>query len=252
MAEGATFAAAASLGAAAAASLALYAGLSDASQLFGEVLVAPPLPHQVALTFDDGPNPLHTPRLLAVLAKRKVRATFFMIGDYVIREPALVREVAAQGHRIGNHTMTHPWLPRHPDGFIREQILRCSAALEAALGSPVGLFRPPHGARRPAVLRMARNLGLTTVQWNLIVGDWKDRPADELARRMERGIAGNQRRQRGTTIVLHDGSQRTPSANRQSTIDAVEILLDRLPPATEFVVPPDWDSSRTPALVALP
>ena len=237
----ATFVTAATIGTAAAAGLAAYAGLSNASQLFGETLVAPPLPHQVALTFDDGPNPRHTPQLLEVLAKRQVCATFFVIGDYVVREPALVREVAAQGHRIGNHTMTHPWLPRYPDGFIRDEIRRCTDVLEATTGAPVRLFRPPHGARRPAVLRIARDLGLTTVQWNVIVGDWQDRPADALVRRMERAIASNQRRQHGTTIVLHDGSQKTPAVNRQATVDAVERLLDRLPPETEFVVPPDWD-----------
>jgi peptidoglycan/xylan/chitin deacetylase (PgdA/CDA1 family) len=225
---------------AAAAGTTLYAGLSYESQLFGPSLVSPPDPRELALTFDDGPNPAATPRLLDILARHNARATFFLIGEYVLREPALTRELLAAGHTLGNHTMHHPWLPRHSESTIRAEIAACNNALEDTLGQPATLFRPPHGARRPAVMRIARELGLETVQWNVMVGDWMNRTPDDLHRRIERGIAANRRRQRGTNVVLHDGSQHDPRADRTATVDAVEKLLTQLAPETRFVTPPQW------------
>ena len=225
---------------AAAAGVTTYATVSDQSQLFGRVLVAPPRPQQLALTFDDGPNPAATPALLEVLARHGVRATFFLIGERVRKEPVLTREIAAAGHVVGNHTMTHPWLPRHSAAFIRREIADCSHALEDTLGTPVTLFRAPHGARRPVVMRAARELGLATVQWNLILGDWEPVPAATILERLERGIATNTRRGFGTNVVLHDGSQHLVAAPRLPTVDAVDLLLARLPEGTEFVVPPGW------------
>jgi peptidoglycan/xylan/chitin deacetylase (PgdA/CDA1 family) len=219
---------------------ALYAGLSAESQLFGPTLVSPPKPNQLALTFDDGPNPTATPQLLEILARHNVRASFFLIGDYVLREPALTRQIRAAGHTVGNHTMHHPWLPRHPNAFIREEIAACNKALEDTLGQPVTLFRPPHGARRPAVLRVARELNLQTVQWNLMVGDWKSRTAGDLVQRIQNGMLSNGSKHRGTNLVLHDGSQQTPTADRTSTVEAVLQILTRLPPETSFVTPPQW------------
>jgi peptidoglycan/xylan/chitin deacetylase (PgdA/CDA1 family) len=218
----------------------LYAGLSDESQLFGPSLVSPPGPHQLALTFDDGPNPAATPRLLEILARHNARATFFLIGEYILREPALTRELLAAGHTLGNHTMHHLWLPRYANSTIRAEIADCNRTLEDTLGQPVTLFRPPHGARRPAVMRIARSLGLQTVQWNLMVGDWKNRTADDLHCRIQNGISSNRRRGRGTSLVLHDGSQHDPRADRTATVDAVEKLLTQFPPETRLVTPPQW------------
>jgi peptidoglycan/xylan/chitin deacetylase (PgdA/CDA1 family) len=224
----------------AASGLLTYGIVAPQSQLFGRTLVAPPDPRQLALTFDDGPNPTATPRLLNVLAKRGARATFFVIGDYVLREPALAREIVAAGHAVGNHTMHHPWLPRHSASTIRAELLACNAAIEQTLGAPVKLFRPPHGAKRPAVLRIANELGMQTVQWNLMVGDWKNRSTVDLLLRIRRGIEANERRGRGTNVVLHDGSQFHPNADRTATVDAVSMLLDSLPARTRFVTPPQW------------
>jgi len=216
-----------------------YAALSPESQIFGHTVLAPPQPNHLALTFDDGPNPAATPQLLEVLARHHARATFFLIGDFVRKEPALTREIAAAGHVIGNHTMTHPWLPFHSASRIRAELAGCNAALEDTLGRKVGLFRPPHGARRPAVLQAARELGLQTVQWNLIVGDWSAPSADIILSRLERGIAKNRQRGRGTNVVLHDGGQAGLGQPRLRTVEAVDRLLTGLRD-TVFVTPPDW------------
>lgn len=223
-----------------AAGLCTYGVVADQSQLFGRTLVAPPGPRQLALTFDDGPNPSATPRLLNILAKHAVRATFFVIGDYVRREPALTRDMVSAGHIIGNHTMHHLWLPRHSSATIRAELKACNAAIEQTLGAPVTLFRAPHGAKRPAVMRHAKALGMQTVQWNLMVGDWKNRTPDDLLARIRHGIADNQRRACGTCLVLHDGGQFAPAADRASTVQAVSMLLAAVAPETRFVTPPHW------------
>ena len=210
------------------------------SQVFGATLLAPPQPDQFALTFDDGPNPAATPMLLEILARHQVRAAFFLIGEYVRQQPALTRRIAAAGHVIGNHTMTHPFLPRHRYATILAELTACNRILEDTLGAPVSLFRPPHGGRSPAVFQAARTLNLQVTQWNLIVQDWKPFSAEEISRRIQRGLAHNQRRRRGTCVVLHDGGQHTPAAPRLPTVQAVDRLLNTLPPATRCVVPPTW------------
>ena len=219
-----------------------YYGISyPESQVFGRTLVTPPRPDQVALTFDDGPNPVATPRLLDILARHHVRATFFLIGNFARREPGLTRRIAAEGHLVGNHTMSHPWLPQLSSTRIRQEIAGCNRVLEDTLGAPVRFFRPPHGARRPAVLRQAAALGLRTTMWNLIVEDWKPQSAEALLARLERGIANNRRRARGTNVVLHDGGQSALGAPRLPTVRAVErLLLERRLEASSFVTPEDW------------
>lgn len=220
--------------------VAAYAVQAPGSQIFGPTLVAPPRPEQFALTFDDGPNPAVTPHLLDVLARRGIRATFFLIGKWVRREPGLVREIAAAGHAIGNHTEHHPWLPRLNADAIHAELSACNDGLQQTLGREVTLFRPPHGARSPAVFGSACVLGLTTVQWNIIAGDWNPHPPEELLRRIGRGYARNQSRGRGSMVVLHDGGQNLSREPRMPTVAAVELLLKQLPANTQFVVPGEW------------
>ena len=204
-----------------------YAALSAQSQIFGEVLIAGRNPHEIALTYDDGPNDVATERLLEVLAHYQVRASFFLIGRYVQQRPHIVRAIAEAGHLIGNHTMTHPWLAWQSAGRVREELAGCNAALEDVLGIPVRYFRPPHGARRPAVLHIAHSLGLTPVQWNILPGDWKPIDASEIAARTIRGITYNQQHRRASNIVLHDGGQAGLGQPRLPTVDATQILLEK-------------------------
>ena len=220
-----------------------YAVMYPESQLFGRTIVSPPKPNQLALTFDDGPNPVATPRLLDILARHNVRATFFLIGNFVRLEPGLVRQIAAAGHSIGNHTMSHPFLPKYSSARIQSELADCNAALEDTLGQKIALFRPPHGGRTPAVFRSAASLGLKTVQWNLIVGDWTSAPSETILSRIENGIARHRRSGRGTNVVLHDGGQSSLGQPRLKTVAAVEQLLQRLSADTEFVVP-TADSAR--------
>jgi len=167
-----TITTAATIATAGLASLGTYAALSAQSQIFGKVLIAPRNPNEIALTYDDGPNDVVTERILELLAHYNVRATFFLIGNYVRQRPQIVQAIAASGHLIGNHSMTHPWLAWQSTACIRRELADCNAILQDTLGTPIHYFRAPHGARRPVVLRIAHELGLTPVQWNLLPNDW--------------------------------------------------------------------------------
>jgi peptidoglycan/xylan/chitin deacetylase (PgdA/CDA1 family) len=236
-----TVAATATLLAAATVGGCAYAALWPRSQLFGKVLIAGDHPDELALTYDDGPNPAATPQLLDVLAAANVRATFFLIGRFVRQEPALTRQIAAAGHVIGNHTMSHPWLSWQTTDRVRAELSDCNRALEDTLGAPVRLFRPPHGARSPVVLSIANELGLTAVNWNVIANDWDPVDATTILERVRKGIARNEGRQRGSNILLHDGSDQALGANRLATVEATRQLLAlSRDTAQRFVTPEDW------------
>src|SRR6202035_2732618 len=108
---------------------------------------------QIALTYDDGPNDPHTLRLLEVLARHDVRATFFLIGRYVQQRPEIARQIAEGGHIVGNHTFTHPLLIFKSAAEIRREFSDCGSALRDAIGEHSNLIRPPFGGRRPAGMR---------------------------------------------------------------------------------------------------
>jgi len=219
-----------------------YAALSAQSQLFGKVLIASRDPNEIALTYDDGPNDIVTERLLDVLAHHNVRATFFLIGHYVRQRPQIARAIAASGHLVGNHTMTHPWLAWQSTARIRQELDGCNAILEDTLGIPIRYFRAPHGARRPAVLSIARSLGLTPVQWNIIPKDWQPIGAEEIAVRTVRGITRNQQHNRASNIVLHDGGQKGLGQPRLPTVEATKLLIHKYSPqtGTKFVTVDSW------------
>ena len=176
---------------------------------------------QIALTFDDGPNDPHTLKLLDVLAKHDLRATFFMIGRYVQQRPEIARAVAQAGHVIGNHTFTHPLLIFKSAAETRRQLIDCNKALEDAIGARATLFRPPFGGRRPATFRIARELGLQPVMWNVTGYDWNAPPAAII----EKKVVGQMRG--GDVILLHDGGHRALGADRAQTVIATENLIRR-------------------------
>jgi peptidoglycan/xylan/chitin deacetylase (PgdA/CDA1 family) len=210
------------LTAAAAASAAGYQSMSPTGQWYGRTFTGGIRgSKQITLTYDDGPNDPHTLRLLDVLAKHSVRATFFMIGRFVQQRPDVVRAVAQAGHVIGNHTFTHPLLIFESEAQTRIQLVDCRQALQDAIGEHSSLFRPPFGGRRPATIRIARKLGLQTAMWNVTGYDWNAPPAAAIEKKVARQMRG------GDVILLHDGGYRALGADRAQTVIATDNLIRR-------------------------
>jgi peptidoglycan/xylan/chitin deacetylase (PgdA/CDA1 family) len=208
--------------AAAAIAAAGYQSMTPAGQWFGRTFVGLARgTRQLALTYDDGPNDPHTFRLLEILARHNVRATFFLIGRYVAQRPDIVRELIQAGHVVGNHTFTHPLLTVQSAVEVRKQLRDCRSALQDAIGKHSNFFRPPFGGRRPAVLDIARELGLEPVMWNVSGYDWKAPPAEVIERKVRKQIRG------GDLILLHDGGHRQMGADRSQTVLATDHLISR-------------------------
>ena len=193
---------------------------------------------KLCLTYDDGPNDPHTLNLLEVLAKHGVRATFFTIGRFVRERPEIARAVAAAGHVIGNHTYTHPLLIFKSAAETRSELLDCRQALTDVVGEHSKLFRPPFGGRRPATLRVAHELGLETVMWNVTGYDWNASPAAEIERKVTGQVRG------GDVILLHDGGHKAMGADRSQTVIATDNLIRRYKDqGFEFVTIPEMQPS---------
>jgi peptidoglycan/xylan/chitin deacetylase (PgdA/CDA1 family) len=176
---------------------------------------------QLALTYDDGPNDPYTQRLLDVLAKHSVQATFFLIGRYVKQRPDIARQLVQAGHVVGNHTFVHPSLIFRTAARIRQEIADCQHALTDAVGEHSSLFRPPFGGRRPAVLRIARHMGFKPIMWNVSGHDWDARSPEFIERRVTSKIRG------GDVILLHDGWHVAFGADRTHTVTATDRLIAR-------------------------
>jgi len=196
--------------------------MSPTAQWFGKTFTGPCRDsRRLALTYDDGPNDPHTLRLLEVLAKHDVHATFFLIGRYANQKPEIARAIVQAGHVVGNHTFTHPALIFKSDSEIRRELAQCRSALQDAIGQHSNLFRPPFGARRPAVLRIASELGLEPIMWNVTGYDWNPTVHAVIERKVSNQIHG------GGVILLHDGGHKEMGADRSQTVIATDHLIPR-------------------------
>ena len=226
------------IGGAGVAGLACWAGyhtMSPTSQLYGRTFIGlGPGSRLLALTYDDGPNDPYTWRTLEVLERHGVKATFFLIGQYVQRKPEIAHALVAAGHAIGSHTWSHPNLIFEQVTELRRQLVQTRQAILDATGVETKIFRPPFGGRRPATLRTVRAFGLQTVMWNVTCYDWKAKSAEEIAARAERQIHG------GDVILLHDGSHVRMGADRSRSVEASDRILSRyLGEGFEFVTIPE-------------
>jgi peptidoglycan/xylan/chitin deacetylase (PgdA/CDA1 family) len=198
-----------------------YQSISPTGQWFGRAFCGSSSGGKnLALTFDDGPNDPHTLRLLDVLNKHDVHATFFLIGRYVKQRPDIAREIAQRGHVIGNHTFTHPQLILLPTVEARRELVQCREAITDAVGEHSILFRPPWGGRRPGTFRLVRQLGLEPIMWNVTGYDW-NAPSVEYIERKVGDARG------GDVILLHDGGHKAFGTDRSKTVVAVERMIAR-------------------------
>lgn len=178
---------------------------------------------QIALTFDDGPDPATTPRVLDLLRNHGARATFFLIGRHAEAHPALVRQILAEGHELGNHSYGHSRLLNcFPTAPLQRDIERGQAALGSIAGpSGPALYRPPVGLKSPWLARVQRRLDLRIVTWSLHARDTGRRSAAAVATRVIR------RARPGDIVLLHDGHD-LPGRSRDTVVAALETILDGL------------------------
>ena len=208
----------------AASGLMVYEWLSPRSWLYGPVFWhARTKERIIALTFDDGPCHPYTNQLMEMLDREGVRATFFMPGHNVRREPSLAAEVASR-HALGNHTYTHPHLTWSRTRKVREELERGQEAIQGATGTLPTIFRVPHGWYGPQVISTAAEFGLRCVGWSVMAWDWNRPPADTIRRRILRGARP------GSITLLHDGQDTDafPEADRSRTIAAAPHIIRAL------------------------
>jgi len=204
------------------ASAAGYQTMSPKGQWYGRSLVGlRGGSRKLALTYDDGPNDPHTLRLLEVLARHGVQATFFLIGRYVTQGRDIVRELVNLGHVIGNHTFSHPNLIFASLRRTRMELEQCQRVLADAVGHQGSLFRPPYGGRRPGTFQVARQLGLEPVMWSVTGWDWKQKGEAYIEQKVCQQVQG------GEVILLHDGGPTGFGADRSETVAASDRLIAR-------------------------
>jgi peptidoglycan-N-acetylglucosamine deacetylase len=171
----------------------------------------------VYLTFDDGPTPAHTPEILALLARYRARATFFVVGRNAVAYPSLVRREFAAGHGVGNHTFTHASLPGLGRGRLEREVGSTNQAIRRATGAPARCLRPPYGAIDSASARRVGAFGLRIVTWTLDSNDWRGLGSTAIAGR----VLGRVRS--GDVVLMHDGG-----GNRAQTVAALGAVLSSL------------------------
>ena len=209
----------------AAAGLLAYHAYSPSSQVFGAALSRCPDPRDLALTYDDGPNDIHTERLLEILARHEVKATFFLIGRFVKARPRLARSIVSAGHLVANHTVNHPNLLLQSRRNIVRELSDCSQMIADATGAMPSFFRPPFGARRPAVLTVARELGLEPVMWDVTCFDWRPTTTDKVEHHARKRIERD--RTHGHIILFHDGGHTGLGADRSHSFEATARLIQQ-------------------------
>ena len=245
--------------------VAAYGAAYPRAQLFGRTICRTNSPRKLAITFDDGPNPAITPKLLDLLDRHNAKATFFLIGKFVRECPELVKETVARGHAVGNHTELHPNLFWLNPVKVQVEVRLCHDAIRHAIGTTAKWFRPPFGMRNPWVIPAATEFGYKTVMWTLLPGDWRAESAEWLISRMQpiadhakrrlrkmsspatptdslssrpsaRGLPGTEAEGpavpqssvgSGDILCLHDGGHRELNADRTRTLAALEHWLPR-------------------------
>jgi peptidoglycan/xylan/chitin deacetylase (PgdA/CDA1 family) len=172
---------------------------------------------RVALTFDDGPDPRHTGSLLDALAELQAPVTFFVLGERVDRHPQLTARIARDGHELGNHTYSHPYLPLARSRRVAVELAATDAAIERATGIVPTLARPPYGGRSSRNVRAFDRAAKRLVLWDVNSFDWKGMTADAIVARVLARVRP------GSIILLHEARD-----GGNVTVDAVRMLVPAL------------------------
>jgi len=163
--------------------------------------------NKVVLTFDDGPHPTETLKVLEVLDEHNIKALFFLIGKNVAAHPEITKEIVVRGHQVGIHSQNHEWLFGFLQGvFLRKEIEDCQKEIEKATGIKTDLFRPPFGVTNPNVARQVKKLGLQTIGWNVRTYDTAAKNSSTIINKVAKHVNSN------SIILLHDRVELTTRA----------------------------------------
>lgn len=176
----------------------------------------------MALTFDDGPYPPYTGRLLDVLKEKKIRATFFLVGEQARMHPDLVRRMVDEGHTVGLHAFRHRDFLKLTEEEKEKDLQQGKEILQSITGKEPVYWRPPHGFRDNSVMKIASAKDLQVVNWSVIPRDWTGIDKQEIYNRVM------DKAEDGAIVLLHDGDSPLYKASRQATVDAVAPLIDSL------------------------
>ena len=195
------------------------------NSFYGETITSVQVPNGkklVALTFDDGPYPPYTQKLLDVLEKKQVKATFFMVGNNAVKNSEVVTLVTSKGHEVALHAEEHKDFLKLNEQELVGNILRGKKLLEELIGKPVKYLRPPHGFRDWAVMEAASDAGLKVVNWSVIPRDWTNPGAQEIVDRVCKNVTP------GAIVLLHDGDAPAQTASREQTVEATALIIDEV------------------------
>lgn len=193
---------------------------------------APAATKGVALTFDDGPDPEFTPRVLEILREHKVTATFFCVGARVRENPALAKAIVEAGHTIGNHSDSHGmWINFSFKAKLAAEIRACNEAIQQATGKTPAFYRAPHGFKNPSLGDALKAAGMVAIGWQVRGFDAVVNNAAKIAQRIV------EKAKPGGVILLHDGSGLQGSNDRKATLEALPVVIDGLKARGLEIVP---------------
>ena len=162
--------------------------------------------NRVAISFDAAWGDEQTEQLLDILDENNVKATFFLVGDWVDKYPDDVKEIAQRGHDIGNHSDTHPHLPQLSNESATKEIQCCNEKIEALTGHTPTLFRPPYGDYNNDLVKTVKSLGMYCIQWDVDSLDWKDPTPEQMCKTVLDKVTD------GSIVLMHNGAKNTPAA----------------------------------------
>ncbi|MFC8459318.1 polysaccharide deacetylase family protein, partial [Streptomyces sp. NPDC057242] len=171
----------------------------------------------MVLTFDDGPDPRHTPAILDTLRRHDCRAMFFVCGEMAVENQDLLRRMAAEGHVVGNHSWSHPLIPELRPSLIRDELGSTSEVVERALGTAPLWYRAPYGAWNRHSFEIGAELGMEPLAWTVDTLDWKEPGTDSIVRRVLDGAAP------GVVVLNHDAG-----GDRSQSVAALRRYLPEL------------------------
>lgn len=188
---------------------------------------------QVSISFDAAWGNEQTDTLLDILKEKNVKATFFLVGNWVDKYGDSVKRIAQEGHDIGNHSSTHAHLPQLSDDKIKEDITQCNSKIEKLIGCKPVLFRPPYGDYNNNLVNVTDSIKMYCVQWNIDSLDWKDPTPDEMISRIKGKL------QNGSIVLMHNGAKNTPAALPQ-IIDMIKSEGYEIVPISKLLLQGDY------------